>query len=370
MLVCLYIVKFQRYRRSWNHYPEIMPASDKVNIPLSVIIPFRNESSNLPVLLHALASQDYPPSLFEVILVNDHSEDNSAAIAEGVCLEHANFKLLHAGDRENGKKPALMKGIVKAAYDYIITTDADCIMPASWLRTIASTFQQKQADMIVGLMDIATGSRFLDQFQEAEFLSLVASGAGAAAGNHPIYCNGANFAYTKRVFYSVADAMKLGIISGDDTLFLHTIKKERLNRIVLLKSRAAVVTTRGLNSWDQFLQQRRRWISKSFYYRDWDTIYTALLVLLVNLSLLGSAVMLIIGLNAWLFPALLATKFFTDVVFLATFYRYFNKIMPARRLIIYELIYPFYSVFVALFGLTSGFSWKGRHSGINYPAPT
>ena len=370
MLLLLYSLKFHRYKRSWILYPEIIPASDKVNIPLSVIIPFRNEASNLPAVLHALVSQDYPPSLFEVILVNDHSEDDSATVAAGFCLEHAHFMLLHADDREKGKKQALMKGIAKAACGYIITTDADCIMPVSWLRTIASTFQQKKADMIIGLVDISTGTGFLDQFQETEFLSLVASGAGAAARNHPIYCNGANFAYTKRVFYSVADAMKLGIISGDDTLFMHAIKKERSSRILLLKSRAAVVTTRGLNSCDQFLQQRRRWISKSFYYRDRDTIYTALLVLLVNLSLLGSGVMLVIRLNCWLFPALLATKFFTDVVFLSAFYRYYNKTIPARRFILYELIYPFYSLFVALLGLTSGFSWKGRHSGINYPAPT
>ena len=58
--------------------PAPSPSKNKdANWSVSIIIPFRNEAENLPKLLKSIDAQEYPKHLFEVILVDDDSEDYS-----------------------------------------------------------------------------------------------------------------------------------------------------------------------------------------------------------------------------------------------------------------------------------------------------
>ncbi len=101
---------------------------------------------------------------------------------------------------ENGKKAAVLKGVQHAAFNLIVFTDADCTMEDNWLSSIAAIYSQQNADMIIGLVDMEVKPGLFNRFQEIEFLSLVASGAAAAAGGRPIYCNAANLAFQKGSF--------------------------------------------------------------------------------------------------------------------------------------------------------------------------
>ena len=156
------------------------------------------------------------------------------------------------------------------------------------------------------------------------------------------------------------DPLQQNIVSGDDTLFMHRVKKIPGNSIRLLKSPEGMVTTKGTSSWTDFVNQRRRWISKSRHYRDPDTIYTAFVVLLINLSLLGSGFALIMGWNWWLLPTLFTVKLTVDYLFLRSFMRFCHKKLLLSDFIQYALVYPFYTAGIALTGTFFGFSWKGR----------
>jgi len=363
LILALYVFKIQKYRLSWERYPELKPSASKGTTKISVIIAFRNEISNLPALLTSLNKQAYPKGLYEVILVNDHSNDGSEILAHSFCEEHGNFQLLHLGSEATGKKSAITKGIKNASFELIVTSDADCTMNAYWLATIDHMFQEKNPDMMVGLVDIISNNSFFGKFQEVEFLSLVAAGAGAVAGQNPIYCNGACLAYKKSLFIHYTDPMKQTVVSGDDTLFMLTVKRDLKNSIVLLKAVPAIVVTKGVATWREFMQQRKRWVSKSRYYRDVNTLYTALLVCFVNLSVLYSLTMLVMGRNFWLLPLIYGGKMLTDLYFLRRFFHFYKKKLPSLRFMLYELIYPFYTVFFTIAGVSSGFRWKGRRFG-------
>lgn len=369
-LLILYVLKIQRYRYNWIHYPTFKPSGVDHKTGISVIIAFRNERVCLPAVLSALQKQQYPASLFEVILVDDHSDDGSEILVQGFCLEHENFRLIQNDTAASGKKSAINKGIAKAAFELIVNTDADCTMDPFWLATLAEYYQDRQPAMIIGLVDMKPGPGFLGGFQETEFLSLVASGAAAAAGNSPIYCNGACLAYRKSIFLTFPDPMQGVLASGDDTLFMLAVKRSRQGSIVLLKALPAVVTTRGMTTWNDFFQQRKRWVSKSLYYRDKQILYTALLVFLVNFSVLSALAALVVNGNYWLFPLVYAGKMLTDLMFLKHYMQFHGKVLPVLRFMLYELMYPFYAVFIAITGLSTGFTWKGRRFKINSPVPT
>jgi cellulose synthase/poly-beta-1,6-N-acetylglucosamine synthase-like glycosyltransferase len=358
----LYVLKIQKYKRNWERYPEIRSSADDALTGISVIIAFRNEASNLEALLSSLKKQVYPIDFHEIILVNDHSDDGSEAIVCNFCKTNPNFILINNEKEIIGKKSAVINGLNSASFELIVTTDADCIMGEYWLATIARFYCEKNPDMIIGLVDIISGSGFMEQFQEVEFLSLIGAGAGAAAGQRPIYCNAACFAFKKSLFWSMEDPLQQVIASGDDTLFMHAAKKNRTKSIMLLKSVKAIVVTHGLSSWYDYYNQRRRWVSKSRYYYDVDIVYTALLVLFLNLGLVFSLVVFMIGRNFWIFPALYLGKTLIDFFFLKSFLQFYDKKLPAIRFMVYALIYPFYVIFFVLAGLLSDYTWKGRRN--------
>jgi cellulose synthase/poly-beta-1,6-N-acetylglucosamine synthase-like glycosyltransferase len=349
------------FQRAWKAFPIFRHVQASKGIEFSVIIAYRNERHNLPRLITSLETQDYPSVLYEVILVDDHSEDGSMEYLSRLQLSGLTIRLFSNSAGETGKKAALMNGIRQARNEIVVTTDADCQMNQSWLSTLAAFYEQYRVPMIIGLVDIESGKGLFQKFQEIEFLSIIASGAAAAAAQRPIYCNAANFAFERELFYRYEDPLKMDIISGDDTLFMLAVKKDSNGRdIRLLKSGHACVTTKAVKTWKEFLGQQIRWASKIKVYQDRDIIYTGVLVLLVNLMMIVSLLFLMTGVNRWLFPLLWIGKTFPDFVFLRSFMKLYRKKVPLARLMLFEPLFSLIAVLATIVGLLFKYNWKGR----------
>ncbi len=348
------------YRHYWNQFPVFEKFEKEPPIGISVVVAFRNEEESLPHLLYSLKKQVFPTDLREIILVNDHSHDRSLQIAEDFARMHSGIYCLSNEEGETGKKAALQKGMLQAAFSLIAITDADCTMEDSWLSSISGICNQQNADMVVGLVDMEKKPGFFNRFQEIEFLSLVASGAAALSGGRPIYCNAANLAFKKDLFFSFNDPFSVSVPSGDDTLFMLRVKENPARKIVLMKSVAGIVTTGGAGKMRQFFNQRSRWASKSRYYTDRDILYTAGLVLGVSVVLLFGILAMAFGLNLWLFPALLTGKSLIDFLFMQDFLRFYAKRIHPVLFILFETVYPVYIVVSAGMGIFNRYRWKGR----------
>jgi len=364
-LICLlvpvlYIATVLKWKRNWDRYPLFKPGLVEEFAEISVIIPFRNEEASLAVLLNNLALQQYPLGMYEVILVNDHSDDASVEIASRFCRQYANFHLFHNTRDDSGKKAALARGISAARFELIVSTDADCSLGEHWLVTISAFYRQEGPRLIIGLTDVTPGKGFLGRFQEIEFLGLVAAGAGAAAGNSPLYCNAANMAYSKKLMQSYPDSMQQSLVSGDDTFFMLRVKRDRAGDIRLLKSKKAIVVAQGAGSWRQFLSQRRRWMSKSRYYKDLQVVITAWLVLLNSVCTIAAMGLTIAGLNFWLFPVIYLGKTLADILLVGGLLKFYQKPVPRWHFLLFELLYPFYIVGVVITGFLFGYTWKNR----------
>ena len=240
---------------------------------VSVVIACRNEEKTLPRLLYSLSVQDYPADLFEVVIVDDNSCDNTPEI---ISASRFIKRLKAINNQGSGKKMAIRTGIMASDGDLILTTDADCWMGNGWISAAVSLFEEKKTDMIIGPVILAGKPGFFNGFQQLEFMSLQGVTAGSAASRNPVMCNGANLAFTKTAYLKNAGKLNYDIPSGDDIFLLHSMKKAGGARIIWNESKDAVVTTALSESLMSFLRQRARWISKAGAYRDLSTQIVAI----------------------------------------------------------------------------------------------
>lgn len=329
------------------------------NFKISVLIPFKNEEMNLSIIFDNLRKQTLKKEFFEVLFINDHSEDASEFVLRDIIKPVTNFHLINLKQDRTGKKQALKVGIDKAKNDLIVTSDADCYHLNTWLETIYDYYSEHRTKLIIAPV-LMTGDSFFGKLQALEFLSLTASTAGAAGIHKAIMSNGANSVFSKSVFNEFEDALKMNEISGDDVFLLHSVKKKYPKDIHYLKSKDAIVYTNAEVNFKSFFKQRIRWASKSRSYRDFDTISISLIVFIPNLLIVISSISLVFIPGKILFiSGMFIGKMIIDSVLLVSVASYFKQKKLLFFIPVLSLVYPYYIVITAFSGLlTKSVKWK------------
>ncbi len=326
---------------------------------VSIVIAVRNEAANIPQLIRMLKSQDYPGNLLEILFVDDHSTDNTQE-AIHLCMkgERGYSVIPNSGA---GKKDALLCGYQKSRGALIITTDADCTFKERWISSIVSFFENVRPDLIIGPVILNRGESVFQELQELEFLSLTGTSGGSCGIGKPVLCNGANLAFNKEKVVPDSGIMNSYFASGDDIFLLHEVKKTAGLKSRFLKSGEAVVVSKGQPDLKSFWNQRKRWTSKSRGYRDLDTIVTAVIVYLMNLSLLLSLLLTVfIPKSILVFLGLFTVKLVTDLLFIYSIARFFRKTDLLKYFLILQVIYFLYVTIIPVAGITGKYSWKNR----------
>lgn len=337
----LYAILIISFLNGWHSIPEFFRKRKIYSTKVSVILPFFNEEDTLIECIEGLLHQSIQTSEFEIILVDDQSTDNSTSIARKYADKYQRISYLRSNVK--GKKHALIQGINSSNGELIVTTDADCTYGKNWLATIVEYYEEFQPNMIVGPVVLETGESKFQQFQQIEFISLIASGAGAIGINHPIMCNGANLAFRKSVFLKMKDPLNLGYISGDDVFLLHSMKKLGNEKIHFLKSKDAFVSTLSQIDKKSFLKQRVRWVSKAKGYNDGDTKFTAIVVFAASFLWVLGIPMMVFSLKfavSLLFLFLVKTSI--DMFFLHQVSEFFGQKKQLKQIPQFEFFYGLY----------------------------
>ena len=130
----------------------------------TIVVPFRNEKENLPNLLHSISLLNYPKELVEIILVDDDSEE-VFSIQDLVF----SLKVIKNERKSNSpKKDAIETAIQVAKNDWIITTDADCLVQKNWLTTFNQYIQENEVEMVASGVCYVPKSGFLSAFQNLD----------------------------------------------------------------------------------------------------------------------------------------------------------------------------------------------------------
>ena len=354
IFTALYLICIAAFTFGLFNLKERFHSVNKNNlVKVSVLIAARNEEKNIEKLLESLKKQSFSKELFEVIIVNDHSTDNTDEIINDFINKNKELdvKLLKA--EKTGKKHAISQALHSAINELIIVTDADCVLNDLWIESIVGFYQEEKCKMILAPVLLSPAENLFEKMQVLEHLSLIGSTAGSASIGFPVMCNGANMAYERKAALEVEKFRKdFDIPSGDDMFLLEQfVKCYGHNNVKFLLSKSAVVKTKTCKTIKDFFRQRRRWVSKTKSYTSWKVIVTALIVLFFNLSIISLLVSAFFVPALWsIYILLTLLKFFIDFPLLKNITNFMNQGSLLKWVLPLEIIYPFYVVFTALSG--------------------
>ena len=332
--------------------------------PFTVIIPFRNEAKNLPSLLDSISKLTYSIELVEFIFVDDDSEDNSIEIINNhLELGQQDIQILTNNRSSNSpKKDAILTAIGEAKHNWIITTDADCILPEKWLKTIDNYIQQNNCNMIVAPVSYKCNSTFIHQFQELDFMSLQATTIGSFGLGVPFLSNGANFMYRKDIFEKVNGFEgNNSIASGDDIFLLEKFVKFYKEKVQYLKSKDVIVKTFPVNSYSELINQRVRWASKTTNYNLIMGKLFGLFVFSGNCIIAIAPFLIILNLiPIKTFISFFLLKLFFDYLLIEKMAIFDKKKINFTTYFKSSVLYPYFTVLIFIKSIFSKYQWKNR----------
>lgn len=356
------------YQRQWNTIEATDIIENELVTTISLIIPARNEELQMDRLIKALLAQTYPKNLLEIVIIDDHSSDQTLGIAKKYAAENSHIKVIALKDHLDGnqsmafKKKAIATGIDQSNGELIVTTDADCTFDRDWLKSIASFYNQKKAAFIAAPVRINGGNSILSKFQAIDFLTLQGITGAAVKRKFHSMCNGANLAYTRESYNAVNGFEGIDHLpSGDDMLLMHKIYLRFPERVYYLKAMSAIVDTEPQPTWRSFFQQRIRWASKSTNYQDKRIFWVLLLVYLLNLFFLGAVIGSFFNSKLAFFTMLfLIAKILIEFPFINNIASFFNMRPLLTYHILLQPLHIFYTVVAGWLGKFGSFEWKGR----------
>lgn len=354
------------YKKWWRQLDCFTPANQDLtegNRPfISVLIPARNEAKNIVALLLSIAHQSYCKDFFEVILIDDHSTDETIARAEEVRLPNLRIHVLRDQTENSSKKKAIAAGVEQARGELIICTDADCIVPPNWLSVFAAFYLEKKAAFIAAPVLYSYEKNLLQLLQTVDFLTLQGITAASVQAHFHSMCNGANLAYSKKAFEAVNGFEGIDqVASGDDMLLMYKIWQRQPEKVFYLKSKEVIVRTQPMLTWKDFFWQRVRWASKTTHYQDKRVFWTLVLIYLFNLYfffLLGLA--FFHPVYWWGVGAYLLLKTAIEFPFVSSVAGFYNEKKLMRYFFWLQPLHIFYTVSIGALSQWGSYYWKGR----------
>lgn len=368
IITLFYCILIFLYYAWYSRLKPFVPRNDSAPLTrFSVVVPARNEESNIENCIRSILHNHYPVHLYEIIVADDFSEDNTVNIVRKLQADHPNIKLLRLSElvteRINSyKKKSIEAAIAQSSNEWVITTDADCLVTDEWLALLDRFIQTYHPVFVAAPVKYTDNRSFLSIFQCLDFVGLQGiTAASVSAGFHSM-CNGANLAYTKEAFHAVNGFRDVdNIASGDDMLLMHKIQKKFPGRIGYLFHKNATVSTQPMPDLRSFLNQRIRWASKATSYRDKRIFFVLLLVYIFNFFLLALPLLAIFRpVLFFYFGVVLLLKIYSELVFLFPVATFFGQ---QRLLWWFPLMQPFHIVYTVISGWLGKFGkyqWKGR----------
>lgn len=363
-MTIIYVVLVLYMRNGWMRLPYFQPNPSYPLAKVTVIIAARNEEANIGRTLDCIVGQEFPRELLEVIVVDDHSTDETGNVVKSYADRGVHLITLNEGNKLNSyKKFAINKAIHASTGEIIVTTDADCRMGPRWLLNVVQYMQSQQKVMVSSPVCYDEEKSYFERLQTLEFLYLIGLGAAGIGNGNPTTCNGANLAYRKDLFFEMGGFNGIDqLASGDDELLLHKVAEKYADKIGFCKSKDAVVYTDAKENLKAFLNQRKRWASKSTKYKDKKVVVLGVCIWLFNLSLLVSVVLLLLGFTEarTLVIESLLMKMLVELAFLYPIVSFVDRKSLLWNLPLLTVIHSLYLVYIGIVGNIGKYDWKGR----------
>ena len=332
----------------------------KMELPfISVIVAARNEKDNIVKCIESLSKLAYPDRLFEIILVNDNSTDNTLGLMTNAVKDFPQFKVINSrkytSDNLKGKANAIDTAIEICKGEIIISTDADCEVNSDWLINTVKYFSEKTG-MVCGFTIIKSESSFFAKLQCIDWIYLQTLASSSSGLNLIISCIGNNLSFRKAVYEMVGGYKSINFSVTEDLALMRKINSGKEFKIVYPVNKECVVKTLPCQNVSELMSQKRRWFRGGTDVNFFGYIIGTELYLINILLIFG---LFIISYKLYLL--LIIFKILSELILI---YKVLNKFGQLSLLKYYPL-FIFYFAAVGLilpWSFLSGrnINWKGR----------
>lgn len=350
-------------RRGWFAVKAFNLKSTRFKTKVSILIAARNEEDKIFNTIKDILAQDYPADLMELIVVDDHSSDQTSEIVLSFADRGVKLIVLNEDKPLNSyKKKAITEAIKLSDSELIITTDADCRMSPAWLKTIIGFYESGNYKMISSPVIYFEEKSKFEEMQTLDFLFLSGLGAAGIGNKMPSTCSGANLAYQREVFYELKGFQGIDeLASGDDELFLHKVASVYPDGIGFCKSRDATVNTHAKSDLKEFIQQRKRWASKSTKYKNKIIVVIGVSVWIFNFMIFFSSILGFFNPYFWYLGLIsICIKAFAEMTMLIPLCSFANRSKLLWYVPILTVLHMFYIMYIGIAGNSGKYNWKGR----------
>ena len=391
---------FNKFKKNTDLVNEQSDLPTKDYLPyVSVVVAARNEENTLLDCLRPLLAQSYSNKRYEVIIVDDHSTDNTYAIARDFAIDYPNLKVLKSDNFQledaanhksrktkqcrtpTGKQIALDMGIQSSCGELILSTDADCIVPHTWIENMVKGYEQ-EVGVMVGFsmldercLDIGEYSkespvkkkysyRFRDslfiKLQSLELLSLFSAFAGGLKMGVAFACTGNNLGYRRQVYDELGEFVNLGFTVAEDNMFIQWVDRCSKWQIQPICHPGVTVLTRPMKTVKDFLRQRLRWASNSIGNR---ISLVCFMVIVYGFYLFLPVVLLFaaFGLLSWTITLVIfSLKLIPEFLLVSKGLKLFDRMDLLKYFLLLEPFQMIYVLICGIFGLLCKVVWKGR----------
>jgi cellulose synthase/poly-beta-1,6-N-acetylglucosamine synthase-like glycosyltransferase len=330
----------------------------KLNYRISVIVPARNEEDKIEKCIRQIMDSDYPKELFEVVAVNDRSDDSTLTILNSLTNEFSNLKVINIKsdlDKNNlkGKPGALHQGILSSSGEIIMMTDADCVVNTNWISSIEQRFSNPDIGLVPSYTLITDKSGF-DKLQAVEWIYMHTMASAGVGFDNPLGCYGNNLSIRRSVYDHIGGYPKIKFSVTEDLALLKAVFKAGY-KVNYVCSPESTVTTLPCETLKEYVSQHKRWAVGGIDL-GYDAIYFVFTSLMLWVGLIAS----IIIMNPYLFFAVLATRFIGDFLVLKPVMNILkqNKLVP--WIIPSILFFMLMEIIIPPLLIDSRIVWKGQ----------
>lgn len=262
---CLYWLNFLYF------LPKNASATNANKKGVSIIICAKNEAQNLQQYLPKITAQNYPIDLFEIVIVDDNSTDDTKAIVQNLQKKHDNIRLIKNDHQSQfpGKKSALDCGIRNASFDYLLLTDADCYPNSEWwLDKMTNSYDSET--IVLGYGAYQSRTTLLNRFIRWETMHTFIQYSSYAKANNAYMSVGRNVAYPKKAYFAALENKEFlkkytQLPSGDDDLLLQEMIKS--SKVAVINTPESHTISNVAENAQDWIKQKRRHLSTGKYYR-------------------------------------------------------------------------------------------------------
>ncbi|MGA9118719.1 MAG: glycosyltransferase [Bacteroidota bacterium] len=346
---------------AWAAYAATFPTTNDFRPTVDIIIAARNEEKRIGACLDSIIRLTYEKHLLQVVVVDDRSTDETAAIVSRYAAAHPWIRLITAlpeSDHLRGKTNAVTQGIEATSGEILLFTDADCEVPEEWVDITVKHFADRATGLVAGFTSLRGNSPFAE-VQALDWFVLFSVASAMIRIGLPVTAVGTNLSVRRVAYESVGGYRAIPFSVTEDYALFHAITHAGGYRAAMPRESGAMVVSHPCASWQELYRQKKRWFAGGKGMTPWMLLlfsipYFLNLLLVVGLFIDPASILLPLGIKCG-----------TDFILCASSLTRFNRWKLLRSFLPFEAYFFFYVLaYPPIVLFRDAVVWKERDFGI------